>query len=105
MRIQKTIPHNMQEDWMKVCSADGGCLVNAAKYYLRQIYPSHRPEENPQLEIFDIDGVQCLVRLTKGASCTKGIGREHITSRNFYGHFDQYIRPVMGADQFTFLSM
>ena len=104
------IPHNMQEEWLEVCSNNGRNLIDAAKHYLRKKYSSHAVEGNGQLEVFDMatepslfgdkSKQRGLVRLTREASCTKGIGRENITTSKFFPHFDFYLKPELSATHF-----
>jgi len=106
------VNHNMQCEWMTVCSNNRRNLIDAAKYYLKRVgYQLEPVKENPQLEVFIMTkepalfaehGFRGLVRLTKEASCTKGIGREDITTTKFFPHFDFYLRPKMYHKHFIF---
>ena len=102
----------MQPEWIAVCSINRRNLIDAAKFYLKKAgYQLEAVKENPQLQVFimtkeptlfDQQGNRGLVRITREASCTKGIGREDITTTKFHPHFDFYIIPELHESHFIF---
>ena len=55
-----------------------------------------------KLPVFIIDHKKYLVRLSKGSSSEKGIGRENIKDSKFINKFDYYLFPNFSKNCITF---
>ena len=96
-----SIPHDLSDFLLSAVMSDGGLLVKLSKIYLEQRYPS---EVRKQLQVFNIGGVRYIVRLHPGASCERGIGRDHVkaSSKDFDDRFDSYLKPSIDDRFFHF---
>ena len=52
---------------------------------------------------FNVDNKRCLVRISKGSSSEKGVGRGNIVDTKFSVKFDQYLYPHFRQDRIIFL--
>ena len=58
---------------------------------------------NKNFTTFNIDNTRYLVRISKGSSSEKGIGRKNIVDSKFPQKFDQYLYPHFRQDRIIFL--
>lgn len=52
---------------------------------------------------FNVDNKRSLVRISKGSSSEKGIGRKNIVDSKFSQKFDQYLYPHFRENKIIFL--
>lgn len=75
--------------------------VEYAKEILIKEGFSYNTEKN--FTTFNVDNKRCLVRISKGSSSEKGIGRKNIIDSKFTQKFDQYLYPHFRTDKIIFL--
>lgn len=75
--------------------------VEYAKEMLIKAGVSYNSEKN--FTTFNVDNKRCLVRISKGSSSEKGVGRGHIVDTKFSSKFDQYLYPHFRQDRIIFL--
>jgi hypothetical protein len=100
--LSYSVGHNLPAKMVELCQQDGRVLVFTAMHYLKDLVEPYK-DVDTGLTIFKVRGERCLVRLTKGASCTKGIGREGVIKKpKFDDAFDYYLAPMCTDKHFTF---
>ena len=60
-------------------------------------------DSNKNFTTFNVDDTRYLVRISRGSSSEKGIGRKNIIDSKFTQKFDQYLYPHFRHDKIIFL--
>jgi len=95
------IDHDLPPRVIELCREDGRVMVAIAKHYLKELYDYDTDESG--LTTFVMGEYRAIVRISVGASCEKGVGREGVvTKESFYQQFDFYLVPDIRGKSFTF---